>query len=532
MPDFLFRLNRWQLALASGLLMGLSFSPFPFPFLLFPAFALLMRLSALSGSFREAAYFSYPAFLLWNVITTYWLTMATVIGGVAAILANSAIMAVVFGLMHLCLKRLKNRAFAFISAAAIWVSYEWMHLHWDLAWPWLILANAWSTWTFAVQYIEFTGFLSVSFLTIIIAFFLGDGIGALRTNPVSSGLGQGFAKPEPRKKPLLTAAGLWLGSILLSLLIHWQTDFEPEGYTNVVVVQPNYDSYLPLAGYEDTTTPLLELTAMIDSVVTANTHIMFWPENALMGRVSQISRSSNDLHLFQKAAQWNVPIVTGAAFFMYYQNEQPPRVHRTDYLGRPFNIFNSAVAFFPDGSFEHYNKIRLVPIVERMPFAHTLSRLPLNLDWGDITGFGRGEHMHVFEATNGVLAPAVVCYDSVFPSVVRESVLMGAGFVAVITNDGWWGRTSGHLQHYEFARLRAIELRRAVVRSANNGISGMITADGRPHTRTEYWTRTAFELQVPTYTRITFYARHGDWFNLLMLLTAIAGIAVSFRKRG
>ncbi|AXJ01224.1 Apolipoprotein N-acyltransferase [Cyclonatronum proteinivorum] len=531
MPDFLFRLSKWQLSLAAGLLMGLSFSPFPFPFLLFPAFILMLRLSALSNTYREAAYHSYPAFLLWNIITTYWLTMATVIGGVAAILANSAIMSLVFGLMHLCLRRISNRTFAYTAAAAIWVSYEWLHLHWDLAWPWLVLANAWATWTFAVQYIEFTGFLSVSFLTLLIAFLAGKGLGADQQTSIRPALNGSTAHPpKPDKHALATAAGLWLGSIILSLLILWRTDFTPEGHTHVVVAQPNYDSYLPLAGYDDTTTPLLELTAMLDSVVTANTHIMFWPENALMGRVSQLNRSSNDLHILQKAAQWNVPVITGAAFFMYYQDEDPPRVHRTDYLGRPFNIFNSAVGFFPDGSFEHYNKIRLVPIVERLPFAHTLSRLPLPLDWGDVTGFGRGERMHVFEATNGTLAPAVVCYDSVFPAVVRESVRMGAGFIAVITNDGWWGRTSGHLQHYEFARLRAIELRRAVVRSANNGISGMITPDGRPHTRTEYWTRTAFELEVPTHTRLTLYARFGDWFSWLMLLISILGLSLAYRK--
>lgn len=512
--------NKWLLSVAAGVLLGFSFSPFPFPFLIFAAFILLYRLSDLCVSFRDAAYYSYPAFLTWNIIATYWLAMATVVGGVAAILANSAIMAVVFALMHLIVKRFKSAWMAGALSASVWVTYEWLHLKWDLAWPWLILANAWSTHTWAVQFIEFTGSLGISFLVLLVSFLLYDGIRSSFEPQDSS--------PFYITKSFISGASVWLVSALLSLVMLWNLNLKTDETVHVVIAQPNYDSYLPMAGYPDTSTPLLELTAMIDSVVTENTQIMFWPENALMGGVDQLFRSYNDRHLLRKAAEWNVPIVTGAPYFMYYIDEEPPRVHRLDREGRPFNYYNSAVAYYPDGGMDFYNKIRLVPIVERMPFAHTLSRLPLPVEWGDITGYGRGTEMRLFESRDEILSPAVVCYDSVFPDVVRRSVAKGAGFITVITNDGWWGNTSGHIQHYEFARLRAIETRRAVVRSANNGISGMITADGRPHTRTEYWTRTAFELEVPIYERITFYTRYGDWFNLIMLLLAAYGFSAVF----
>jgi len=516
--------NKWILSGLAGVLMGLSFSPFPFPFLLFAAFILLFRLSHLSNGFRDAAYHSYPAFLVWNIIGTYWLTMATVVGGTAAILANSAIMAVVFGLMHLIVKRFSSVWLAGILSSGVWVTYEWLHLKWDLAWPWLILANAWSTHTWAVQYIEFTGFLSVSFLTITVSYFLYDGIlNASKSVNAKTSFWQ--------TKSFISGTSIWFFSALLSLVMLWNLDLETDETVHVVIAQPNYDSYLPIAGYNDTTTPLLELTAMMDSVVTDQTQIMFWPENALMGGVDQLFKSYNDRHLLSKAAEWGIPVVTGAPFFMYYEDEEAPRVHRTDREGRAFNYFNSAVAYYPDGSMNFYNKIRLVPIVERMPFAHALSRTPLPVNWGEVTGFGRGTEMILFDSTNGPSSPAVVCYDSVFPDVVRRSVVKNAGFITVITNDGWWGNTSGHIQHYEFARLRAIETRRAVVRSANNGISGMITADGRPHTKTEYWTRTAFELEVPVYEHKTFYVRHGDWFNFLMLFMALTGLSGVFLKR-
>lgn len=514
--------TRWGLSLSAGLLLGLSYSPFPFPFPLLSivGFMLFFRLAGQCGGFRDTAYFSYPGFLLWNIITTYWLTMATVAGGVAAILANSALMALTLGLMRLVMLRLPGPWLG-IPAAAVWVTYEWLHLWWDLAWPWLALANAFARATFMVQYIEWTGYFSISFMIVLAAAGLHQALTARR--------------PELKKTWAGFTAAVVLLPALLSVMLLNVRDFDTDEYVQVVVAQPNYDSYLHNAGYPNTEIPLRELTAMIDSVVTEQTDIMFWPENALMGRVDGRRRSSNDVHLFQKARQWNVPIITGAAYFQYYETSDAPRVHLVSRDNTPFNYYNSAVGFYPDGSLHVYNKLRLVPVVERMPFVTVLSYLPLGIDWGEQAGYGKGQQMRLFETNQtGVSAPAIVCYDSVFPAVVRRSVEMGAGFITVITNDGWWGNTSGHQQHYDFARLRAIETRRAVVRSANNGISGMITPDGRPHTQTEYWTRTAFELDVPVHHHSTFYVRYGDWFpGLMSALSLLAlGWSVIRGRRG
>ncbi|MFW6348739.1 MAG: apolipoprotein N-acyltransferase [Cyclonatronaceae bacterium] len=505
--------SRWGLSLSAGLLLGLSYSPFPFPFGLLSiiAFMLFFRLAAQSEGFRDTAYFSYAGFLLWNIITTYWLTMATVAGGVAAILANSALMALTLGLMKVVMKKLPSAWLGVPAAAAIWVSYEWLHLWWDLAWPWLALANAFARGTFMVQYIEWTGYLSITFMIVMTA-------GGLHQITRSQ-------QPDIRKRWAWFTATVFLVPALVSVILLNTRDLQPDAYAQVVVAQPNYDSYLHNAGYPNTEIPLRELTAMIDSVVTDETDIMFWPENALMGRVDERRRSSNDVHLFQKAREWNVPIITGAAYFQYYEDEDAPRVHLRSRDGKAFNYYNSAVGFYPDGRLEVYNKLRLVPIVERMPFVTALSYLPLDVDWGGQAGYGKGREMRTFETNQAdVSSPAIVCYDSVFPDVVRRSAEMDAGFITVITNDGWWGNTSGHQQHYDFARLRAVETRRAVVRSANNGISGMILPDGQPHTQTEYWTRTAFELDVPVYYHDTFYVRYGDWFPGLMSLMSLVSL--------
>ena len=102
----------------------------------------------------------------------------------------------------------------------------------------------------------------------------------------------------------------------------------------------------------------------------------------------------------------------------------------------------------------------------------------------------------------------------------------GADFITIITNDGWWGDTSGHVQHFAFARLRALEFRRWIVRSANNGISGIIAPDGDVHVETNYWERTGFTYNVYPSDQLTFYALYGDWFNWLMVAGAVAGILI------
>ena len=93
----------------------------------------------------------------------------------------------------------------------------------------------------------------------------------------------------------------------------------------------------------------------------------------------------------------------------------------------------------------------------------------------------------------------------------------GAGFLTIITNDGWWGNSSGHRQHFEYARLRSIEFNRWTVRSANNGTSGIIRPDGTVQQKTKYWTRIGFNAKIPIIIEQTFYAKFGDWLSYLCL---------------
>lgn len=493
--------NKWIVSIVSGILLGLSFPPFPFPFLIIPALLGLFRLMELTETGRELAYVSYPAFLIWNIIGTYWLTMATVAGGIAAILANSALMTIPLGLMRYVHHRISSHSLSALLVAALWVTYEFLHHRWDLSWPWLTLGNAFANSTVIIQYISITGVLGISFWIILSSYLLYRWIN--QTNP----------------KLLVATASVFLIPALASAIFYYtvySTDYDDTIET--AVLQPNYDSYQHMAGYPDALTPLKELLEKTDTVITDQTEVIFWPENALQESIRQDFRGDLEREIDEKVNQWGIPLITGTAYVVLYDdNNDVPRVTRGSFQGRPYNIFNAAVAFFPGNrQDEHYEKIELVPVVERFPFVDTFAMLDVAslLDWGSFAGYGQGAEHTVFDI-NGRQVPALICYDSVYPETVAQFVRNGADMITVVTNDGWWGETSGHIQHYDYARLRAIENRRTVVRSANNGISGVILPNGDIEIRTEYWTRDGFVYDVPVIEDQTFYTRYGDWLGTL-----------------
>jgi apolipoprotein N-acyltransferase len=165
----------------------------------------------------------------------------------------------------------------------------------------------------------------------------------------------------------------------------------------------------------------------------------------------------------------------------------------------------------------------LVPIVERLPFVEFFNAIDFLglVDWGSIQQFGKGDSPDMIHTPN-LTTPGLICYDSVYPSWIREFVQKDASFLTIITNDGWWGNTSGHLQHFAYARLRAIEFERWIARSANNGLSGVIAPNGEIIRQTNYWVRTGFTETIINRNSKTIYTQFGDWLPLGCLLLSFS----------
>jgi apolipoprotein N-acyltransferase len=143
-----------------------------------------------------------------------------------------------------------------------------------------------------------------------------------------------------------------------------------------------------------------------------------------------------------------------------------------------------------NGDIQFYHKSKLVPGTEQLPFVTVLpflERLAISLDENSASGtLGKNATAKALGVRNSKVAP-IICYESIYGDYVSEYVKDGASWLAVITNDAWWNNTPGHKQHFSYAKLRAIEQRKWVVRSANTGISGFIDPLGRTTMRSVWY---------------------------------------------
>ena len=510
----------WILSIGIGILLSLSFPPINASFLSFFGFIGLYQLVHLSHSYRHLAMISYPAFFVWNLGTTYWLIMASIPAGVAAIIANSAVMLLPMMVIRFMHHRYRLYVWTALFQAATWVLYEYLHHHWDLAWPWLSVGNAWANHISVIQYISVTGHLGISFWVVFGSFLCAHWL------------------QLPEKKGVKTTV-LILSIVLLPLtsmisfrLTSKELQKSKGNQIEVVVVQPNYDSYQDFGGMSGTEEVLDSLFSLSLIQKKSETELIVWPENAIDKPIQMDSWHAR--RIADSARVWQTNFIIGTGLYTLYP-DQAPDLYRSNVNGVRYNVFNSTLFADTNGHLSRYDKAQLVPFVERFPFVEFLNKVDIFkwVDWGEHAGFGLGNKTSMIKSPSGFTSPGLVCYDSVFPSWNQAFVREGAQILTIITNDGWWGNSSGHIQHFAYARLRAIEFRRWVVRSANNGISGIISPDGSVNQKTKYWTRTSFSADVPLRNDLSFYTRWGDWLSMLCFFLVFLSVGYGWvtRKR-
>jgi apolipoprotein N-acyltransferase len=125
----------------------------------------------------------------------------------------------------------------------------------------------------------------------------------------------------------------------------------------------------------------------------------------------------------------------------------------------------------------------------------------------------------------------MICYESVYPNYVREFVKRGAEFLVVITNDSWWGNTSGAYQHASFASLRAVETRRWVVQCANGGISMIVDPTGTTRLATSLYSKTQFVSDIFLRSEMTFYVKYGDLIAQLCIAASVMILIAAVMKK-
>jgi apolipoprotein N-acyltransferase len=518
-------------ALLSAFLMWLAWPPHTFaaPLLLVglvPLFialdTIILKKEAKTG--KKVFLTAGLTFLVWNTACIYWVYNAISAYNNAAVALvislipyglGALLMTFAFWLYYRFRLVATNKKIAYLALLSFWIAMEYLHATWDLAFPWMTLGNGLAGMHQLAQWYESTGVYGGSIWIMLSNILAFEAYKTLRSERI-----QGYTKI----RPLLA----WLIFLIVPAgisLVKYFSYVEKEIPVNIVAVQPNIDPY-EKNGSLSTIEQLKTLTKLSDSVAQSNTEYFIWPETAIPSYANEdnIRSTVEFMNVQSFLTQYkNGSVITGIESMKFYSDKKTISAKYDENSRTYFDNFNSAMQVENSANVQFYHKSKLVPGVEKMPFPKTLSFLsPVFAGLGGtVSGWGWQDHPDVLYSQSGVGVAPVICYESLWGGWIAEAVKDGAQFIAIITNDGWWGNTSGKDQHFMYAKLRAIESRRWVVRSANTGISGFINQRGDVVKESKWWTRNALKMDINLNDEITPYVKSGDILAQLLSIAAI-----------
>jgi apolipoprotein N-acyltransferase len=521
------------LPLLSAFLLWLAWPPMPFttPILLIalvPLFIALDNIKSRNEARTGKAVFLTAGltFLVWNTTSIYWIynAISAYNGAITAIPVSlipfglgAFLMTTAFWLYYR-LSNYVNKKWAYFGLIAFYIAFEFLQQTWDLAFPWMTLGNGLAGMHQLAQWYDATGVYGGS-LWILLSNILAFEAYKNYKNK------QGYLK----YRPVL----LWLIVLIIPIivsLVKYSTYKEKGTPSNVVVVQPNIDPYQKLSLISPAE-QISILTHLSDSVAQPNTEFFIWPETAIPNYADEdkIQTNTDYINLQKFLEKYkNGTLITGIETVKFYPAKKTISAKYDEQGNRYWDNFNTAMQVENSANVQFYHKSKLVPGVEKMPFPKIFSFLDgvFAQLGGTIGGWGWQDEPSVFYTQSGIGTAPVICYESLWGDWIAKSVKNGAQFIAIITNDGWWGNTSGKDQHALYAGLRAIETRRDVVRSANTGISCFINQKGDITQKTKWWTKTAIKNDIALNDEITFYVKSGDVIAKLLCIAALALISI------
>lgn len=529
--------SKLLLSIISGVLLSLAWPAHGFPFIAFIAFIPLFfiedQLSKESKKpLRNIFLYSYIALFTWNTLSTWWIWNSTAFGAIMAIVLNSLFMSLVWVIFSFSKKYFHNNKNTIFLLPIFWVAFEYLHLDWDLSWSWLNLGNVFANHPYAIQWYEYTGIFGGTWWILIVNILIYRLIKRLLEEKlkVDQVIFLSF--------PIL----LLIFTPLLFSIYQYQTYTEKGIDTEIVVVQPNMDPWNEqfLSPPREVIDRMIELSTPLISQET-----QFWvaPESAIQEGIQEPSmtvgaRMQEGISIprlkYFMAKYPNLKMIVGGSTYRFL--DEATSTSRETENGGIYDEFNTAILMNHQKVEDTYHKSKLVPGPEKMPFKSILKPLQfMAFDLGGIVGsLGYDTEQKVFYSSQGIGAAPLICYESIYGEFVTEFVKNGAQILMVITNDGWWGNTPGHKQHLSFSRLRAVETRRSVARSANTGISCFVNQRGDLIEATSYWVQDARKHTLKANSELTFYVKYGDYLGrssvFLAILLLLINVTVYFKK--
>jgi len=526
--------TRILLSVLSGLLLTPAFYQWGTGFMMFIAFIPLLQVEEDHYRNRKKnrtlslLWYAVISFMLFTLLTVWWVKNSVAVGIIAALIVNTSFMAVPFILFHY-VKRHTGPKLGYASLIALWVAFEFLFLNVQVNFPWIILGNAFANDIRFIQWYELTGTLGGSVWVLLMNVLLFE---------LFLGLRKKFSFRANRSK-ISWVVGALLIPVIYSV-IRFYTYEEENRPVECVVVQPNIDPYMKFVDM-----PQAEQTAYLmdqaRSLVTTSTDYVVGPETFISGYAWHSRMDSNEQinKLYGLVQDYpNVKFVIGSMTAKRYEpgdslSESAKPAADSSFW---YDTYNSALQLDRTHKIQMYHKSLLVTGAEWMPSFRRLKfmqKITVNLG-GISRSHGTQPERDVFVSPqDGLKVAPVICWESVFGEYVTKYVKnKGANLIFIITNDGWWKDTPGHRQHNSFARLRAIETRRSIARSANTGISSIINQRGEIEQSIGWWKRGAIKGQLNANDQLTFYTKHGDYIARIAAFLSVIFVLYAFvRKR-
>ncbi|MDP2981760.1 MAG: apolipoprotein N-acyltransferase [Candidatus Latescibacter sp.] len=479
-----------SMALASSVLMSLAFPPFGLGFLAYVGLIPLILLTE-KLTIRQLFFWSWISGVAFYAVTISWILNVTWIGMILAVLVMAIFYALPFvitGFVRTVHPRLWLLSLPFVLAGL-----EWIRSFDQLAFPWMIVGNSQTYYPWLIQFADITSAFGVSWWVAMVntAIVL---LARRRSVARFAFLGLLFLVPLFYSQAVIRSANDSGRKITVALV---QGNVLPDEKWDENMVLWNVNLY----------------RTMSQQAMAYKPDLLVWPETAIPTYLLEAPVYRWMVQALVDST--GVPLLTGL-----------PAVDLTNQ-----DTFNAAGLFLPnENKVRRYDKIHMVPFGEAIPLDEYFPALR-KLDWGQ-ANWRRGKEAVIF--TSKQLPPfnAAICFESIFPDLIRKFIVKGSQFITVITNDVWFGPRFSPIQHAMISVMRAIEFHRPVVRCANTGISMIIDPYGRVMKKTKTFERTTLIGTITPQTGMTFYARYGNLFSLgCFLFSLILLFFTVYKKR-
>jgi apolipoprotein N-acyltransferase len=501
------------LSILSGILLIAGFPPFDlYPFAWVALVPLLIALwekeakpSFVLGLVTGFVFFAGTIYWVYNSMYYY--------GGVPSVLSGVIVVALCVylgafvGLFSLIFNSLSNRSIfpSLITVPVLWVTLEVIRTYAFTGFPWSLLGYTQYKFLPLIQISDITGVYGVSFLVAAVNGVIFD-VAFHRPRRINK-------MPLFPERPITASI---IGCIVIILLTlgygFWRLNSEMKGRTvRASVLQGNIDQGVKWDSKhkEDILNTYKRLSVRASA---GKPDIIIWPESSLPFIYGYDENPTAKFNEFQKSL--NSGLLFGSV------------LAKNDKKGNTL-LTNSALLLSRDGKLlPAYDKIHLVPYGEYVPLKKLFPFInKLTAGSGD---FVPGKEPVVMKSSFANVG-TLICYEIIFPGLVRKFVNNGADLLVTITNDAWFRRSSAPYQHFSMAVFRAVENRVPVVRAANTGISGFIDAKGRIKRKSDIFVEDMLseDVTVGAFGK-SFYAKFGDLFAYLCIISAVLLIGSNF----